>query len=36
VRVWPYRRANGEHTMDVLQRLRAEVPERKLIVLWCR
>jgi transposase len=34
VRVWPYRRANGEHTMDVLQRLRAEVPERKLIVLW--
>jgi transposase len=34
VRVWPYRRANGEHPMDVLQRLRAEVPERKLIVLW--
>ena len=34
VHLWPYRRANGEHTMDVLQRLRAEVPERKLIVLW--
>jgi hypothetical protein len=34
VRVWPDRRANGEHTIDVLQRLRAEVPERKLIVLW--
>jgi transposase len=33
-RVWPYRRANGDHPMDVLQRLRAEVPERKLIVLW--
>jgi transposase len=34
VRLWPYPRANGEHTIDVLQRLRAEVPERKLIVLW--
>jgi transposase len=30
----PYPRANGDHTIDVLQRLRAEVPERKLIVLW--
>jgi hypothetical protein len=28
VRLWPYRRANGEHTIDVLRRLRAEVPER--------
>jgi transposase len=34
VRLWPYRRANGEHPIDVRQRLRAEVPERKLIVLW--
>jgi transposase len=34
VRLWPYPRANGDHTIDVLQRLRAEVPERKLIVLW--
>jgi len=34
VRLWPYRRANGEHTIAVLQRLRAEVPERPLIVLW--
>jgi transposase len=34
VRLWPYRRATGEHTIDVLQRLRAEAPERKLIVLW--
>ena len=34
MRLWPYRRANGEHTIDVLRRLRAEVPERKLIVLW--
>ena len=34
VRLWPYPRANGEHTIDVLRRLRAEVHERKLIVLW--
>src|SRR4051812_16786680 len=34
VRLWPYPRANGEHTIEVLQRLRAEVPERKLILLW--
>ena len=34
VQLWPYPRANGDHTIDVLQRLRAEVPERKLIVLW--
>jgi transposase len=34
VRLWPYPRANGDHTIDVLRRLRAEVPERKLIVLW--
>ena len=34
VRLWPYRRANGEHTMDVLRRLRAEAPQSKLIVLW--
>jgi len=34
VRLWPYPRANGEHTIAVLRRLRAEVPETKLIVLW--
>ena len=34
VRLWPYRRANGEHTVEVLHRLRAEAPDRKLIVLW--
>ncbi len=34
VRLWPYPRANGEHTIEVLRRLRAEVPERELIVLW--
>ena len=34
MRLWPFPRANGDHTIEVLQRLRAEVPERKLIVLW--
>jgi transposase len=34
VRLWPYPRGNGEHTIDVLRRLRAEAPDRKLIVLW--
>ena len=34
VRLWPYPRANGEHTIDVLRRLRAEHPDRALIVLW--
>src|SRR4051812_50045061 len=27
-------RANGEHTVEVLRRLRAEWPDRKLLVLW--
>ena len=34
VRVWPYPRANGEHTIDVLHRLRAEFPEGTLTVVW--
>jgi transposase len=34
VRLWPYRRANGEHTIDVLRRLRTEFPNEALIVLW--
>jgi transposase len=34
VRLWSYPRANGEHTSEVLWRLRAELPECKLIVLW--
>ena len=34
VRIWPYARANGEHTIDVLRRLRAEIPHGKLIVVW--
>jgi transposase len=34
VRLWPYPRANGEHTVEVLRRLRAEWPDRQLLVLW--
>ena len=34
MRLWPYPRANGEHTIEVLRRLRAEAPDRTLIVLW--
>ena len=34
VRLWPYRRANGEHTIEVLRRLRAAFPREALIVLW--
>lgn len=34
VRLWPYARANGEHTVDVLHRLRAEFPGDTLILIW--
>jgi transposase len=34
VRLWPYPRANGEHTTDVLRRLRAEFPDNKLVLIW--
>jgi transposase len=34
VRLWAYERANGEHTCDVLRRLRKEFPDRKLQVVW--
>ncbi len=34
VRLWPYARANSEHTTDVLRRLRAETPDDKLVVIW--
>jgi len=33
VRLWPYPRANGEHTIDLLRRLRAELPNGTLIVI---
>src|SRR3954454_23961962 len=34
VRLWPFPRANGGHTVAVLRRLRAEWLDRKLLVLW--
>jgi transposase len=34
VRLWPYARASGEHTIDVLHRLRAEFPDDPLILIW--
>ena len=34
VRLWPSPRANGEHTIEVLRRLRAAFPNEALIVLW--
>jgi transposase len=34
VRIWEYPRANGEHTIEVLQRLRDEFAERPMIVVW--
>ena len=34
VRIWPYERASGDHTIEVLRRLRAEIPTGTLIVLW--
>jgi transposase len=33
-RIWPYPRANGEHTIDVLKRLRAGFQSRPIIVIW--
>jgi transposase len=34
VRLWPYPRANGAHTIEALRRLRAEWLDCPLIVLW--
>ena len=34
VRIWPYPCANGEHTIDVLRRLRTEIPDGTLSVIW--
>jgi Winged helix-turn helix len=34
VRLWSFPRANGEHTIEVLRRLRTEWPDHPLIVLW--
>src|SRR3954449_5327357 len=34
VRIWPYPRASGEHTTNVLRRLRETIPTGRLIVIW--
>ncbi|HJU19694.1 MAG TPA: transposase [Stellaceae bacterium] len=34
MRLWPYPRANGTHTIAALHRLRAERPDSPLLVLW--
>ena len=34
VRLWPYARANGTHTTEVLHRLRAEFPDDMLVLIW--
>jgi transposase len=34
VRLWPYPRATGEHTIDVLRRLRGEMPKGTLVLIW--
>jgi len=34
VRIWAYDRANGDHTVDVLQRLRQEFPDRRIKLVW--
>jgi transposase len=34
VRLWPFPRANGDHTIAVLRRRRATFPDEALIVLW--
>jgi transposase len=34
LRIWPYPRGNSEHTIDMLRRLRAELPGRKIRLIW--
>lgn len=34
VRIWDFERANGEHTVQVLERLRQEHPNRAIRVVW--
>jgi len=34
VRIWDYPRGNGEHTVDVLRRLREEFPGRAIRLIW--
>lgn len=34
VRIWPFERANKEHTVEVLKRLRVEFPDVPLKLIW--
>lgn len=34
VQIWPYPRANGDYTVEMLERLRARYPGRTLKLLW--
>ena len=34
VRIWPYERANGLKTIDVMKRLRKEFPNRRIRIVW--
>ena len=34
VEIWPYPRANGDHTIEVLERLRARCGQRPIQLLW--
>lgn len=34
VRIWSYPRANSEHTLDVLTRLRQQFPEPPIVMVW--
>ena len=34
VHILPYPRANSEHTIDALKRLRAEFPQRPMVLVW--
>ena len=34
VRIWPCDRANGEYTVDVLQRIKKEFPDRLIKLIW--
>ena len=34
VEIWPYPRANGDYSIDLLERLRARCPDRPLKLIW--
>ena len=34
VRIWPYPRGNKQHTVNVLERIRQENPEREITIIW--